>query len=112
MPNLDDQDSYYVTDDRHIVNPQFITINKTSNSNVQFINNSDADHVKVKFSTSQTTDQDFNFNIVYNNPSFPVQTIPFSAKVKLKQPYSIEILLGNNQSGEFGELLEETGVKE
>ncbi|NQU32430.1 MAG: hypothetical protein HQ521_04280 [Bacteroidetes bacterium] len=84
VTTLDDKQSYVVNQNSSSVTPSFISIQNISNSNVILSDFSNTDAVKVTFTTSVDEDQDFNFDIVYNNPDFSEERINISAKLKIE----------------------------
>ena len=81
VSNLNDQNNYKVNSNRQIVNPKFISIGNISNSNVVKSGFDNSNIIKVKFTTATDADQDFTFDMVYNNPDYSIETKTVSAKV-------------------------------
>jgi hypothetical protein len=95
-----------VSSDLLSINSRYLSISNISNPNVVPTSITKTDYnITVTFSTSQTTDQNFTFDIIYNNPNVSTSSSNFSAKLIVPSPYSIEINSGDNQFGEFGKAL-------
>lgn len=56
------------------VSIEYLSINNISNSNINVDTSYTADEFKVTFSTTETTQQDFTFDLVYNNPNVSTST--------------------------------------
>jgi len=81
VSNLVDINSYNVNVNESSVTPQYISIENISNSNVVLSNYNTTNTVYVTFTTTAEEDQDFTFDIVYNNPDFSEERINVNAKV-------------------------------
>lgn len=84
VENINDQNDFVTHSSRRSVNPQFMALENISNSNVlreSFTNNNT---VKVTFATNATEDQDFSFDLVYNNLSLGNDRITIDARVKVE----------------------------
>lgn len=88
-------------------NFNFISVKIINNSNVTGDVSGTVDNMEVTFSTTQTTEQTFSFSLTYNDGDFNVSSIPISAVLTptVQQPYSIEIVSGNNQTATPGQQL-------
>ena len=84
VPTLEEQTSYTTNPNKSSVSSEYITIDNISNENVtidDFSNNNDA--VSVTFTTSETEDQDFTFDLIYTNPDFSVETTNIDANLTM-----------------------------
>lgn len=84
VENINDQNNFVTHSNRRVVNPHFIGLENISNSNVireSFTNNNT---VKVTFATNAAEDQDFSFDIVYDNLSLGKDRITIDARVKVE----------------------------
>ncbi len=88
------------------INTSYYNIQGLSNPNVtiKILGKKDS-IIEVEFTTTQNTNQDFTFDIVYYNQGIASNTSHFSAKLIVPEPYTIEYVSGNNQkSNSIGQL--------
>ena len=84
-----------------------MTIKNISNANVSLLSSEIVDDKwEVTFKSTGVGEQEFTFDVWYNDGKVEFDK-SYDAILTVLEPYSIEILSGNNQSGELGELLEE-----
>jgi uncharacterized protein (TIGR02145 family) len=89
-----------------LVNPANLTINNISNSNVTCDVDNSGGKLNVTFSTTETTNQHFNFDIVYNNEGVSTnKTTITGSTLTVLEPYSIAKISGDNQTGQLGQQL-------
>jgi hypothetical protein len=81
IPSLSGQDNYKVNINESAVTSEFITIQNISNNLVELSGFSNDNSVNVTFHTIAIIDQDFTFDIVYDNPDFGKETLTVSAKL-------------------------------
>jgi len=85
---------------------RFMTIKNISNSNVTLLSSEIIDDKWEVAFKSSGGEQEFTFDVFYDDGKVQISK-SYNAILTVYEPYSIEILSGNNQSGEAGEILDE-----
>jgi uncharacterized protein (TIGR02145 family) len=87
------------------VNAKYLSISNISNPKVTVNAENLNDNLSLSFETNETTNQNFNFDIVYNHPGFATFSTKVSATLTAFSPYSIAQISGDMQTGKFGQTL-------
>ena len=81
VPTLETQSSYLTNPNTSSISSEYITIGNITNPNVTIDNFSNTSGVSVSFTTNETEEQNFTFDIVYTNPNFSTKTETISASI-------------------------------
>ncbi len=80
IENISELNNYQVNAQRFSVTPEYISIENISNSNVELIDfNTQNSQVNVTFSTEEEDEQEFTFDIKYDNPQFSEERLTADA---------------------------------
>jgi hypothetical protein len=89
----------------HLAHAKYMSIKNISNSKVTGSFQNVNGESFVTFSTTETTSQNFTFDLVYENPDVSSLTKNLTAIIEFKEPASVTIVSGNNQTGILGQVL-------
>jgi uncharacterized protein (TIGR02145 family) len=88
------------------VSASYFSVENISNKDVELTTfKKSGNKITIAFNTNKLTEQSFSYDVKYTNKGISSYVLNFTGKVAPAEPFSIEKVSGDNQSGDLGKKL-------